>query len=192
MSRTYTVYAYWACCFRIVGPAPGGRNRWGKMRGMQNPGFTGLGLKQRGLACGTCCILLANHDRAPASPPPRASASRRRSAKPSDSMSAIGPKPTQRQRLVSAMIDLCARVGYQSVSIAEVSSRAGVSSATFYEQFDGKEDCLLAAFSAARARVYRQMQPRSTASRGWTRVETHSKGCLAGCRPTLPPAGCCW
>ena len=77
-------------------------------------------------------------------------------------MSAIGPKPTQRQRLVSAMIDLCARVGYQSVSIAEVSSRAGVSSATFYEQFDGKEDCLLAAFSAARARVYRQMQPRST------------------------------
>ncbi len=81
-------------------------------------------------------------------------------------MSAIGPKPTQRQRLVSAMIDLCARVGYQSVSIAEVSSRAGVSSATFYEQFDGKEDCLLAAFSAARARVYRQMQPRST-SESW-------------------------
>jgi AcrR family transcriptional regulator len=73
-------------------------------------------------------------------------------------MSAIGPKPTQRQRLVSAMIDLCARVGYQSVSIAEVSSRAGVSSATFYEQFDGKEDCLLAAFRASRARVFHQMQ----------------------------------
>lgn len=81
-------------------------------------------------------------------------------------MSAIGPKPTQRQRLVSAMIDLCARVGYQSVSIAEVSSRAGVSSATFYEQFDGKEDCLLAAFSAARARVYRQMEPQRT-SESW-------------------------
>jgi AcrR family transcriptional regulator len=73
-------------------------------------------------------------------------------------MSAIGPKPTQRQRLVSAMIDLCARVDYQSVSIAEVSSRAGVSSATFYEQFDGKEDCLLAAFRAARARVFHQME----------------------------------
>jgi len=81
-------------------------------------------------------------------------------------MSAIGPKPTQRQRLVSAMIERCARVGYQNVSIAEVSSRAGVSSATFYEQFDGKEDCLLAAFGAARARVWRQMEPQS-ASESW-------------------------
>lgn len=81
-------------------------------------------------------------------------------------MSAIGPKPTQRQRLVSAMIDLCARVGYQSVSIAEVSSRAGVSSATFYEQFDGKEDCLLAAFHASRARAFHQMQLRGD-SESW-------------------------
>jgi AcrR family transcriptional regulator len=82
-------------------------------------------------------------------------------------LSAIRPKPTQRQRLVSAMIELCARLGYQNVSVAEVSSRAGVSSATFYEQFDAKEDCLLAAFRAARARVYRQMDPRP-ASESWS------------------------
>jgi AcrR family transcriptional regulator len=52
-----------------------------------------------------------------------------------------------------------AREGYLNVSIAQVSARAGVSSATFYEQFDGKEDCLLAAYRAARGRVYRQVLP---------------------------------
>jgi AcrR family transcriptional regulator len=65
------------------------------------------------------------------------------------------------------MIELCARVGYQNVSVAEVSSRAGVSSATFYEQFDAKEDCLLAAFRAARARVYTQMDPQPV-SESWS------------------------
>jgi AcrR family transcriptional regulator len=95
-------------------------------------------------------------------------------------VSAIGPKPTQRQRLVSAMIELCARVGYQSVSVAEVSSRAGVSSATFYEQFDGKEDCLLAAFRAARARVYRQMDRRA-ASESWSEAARETlEGLFAG------------
>lgn len=92
----------------------------------------------------------------------RAPASRQRPPKSSDNMSAGESKPTQRQRLVGAMIELCARVGYQGVSIAQVSSHAGVSSATFYEQFEGKEDCLLAAFRAARARVFKQMQPVTT------------------------------
>jgi AcrR family transcriptional regulator len=60
------------------------------------------------------------------------------------------------------MIELCAQLGYQAVSVAQVSSKAGVSSATFYEQFEGKEDCLLAAFRAARARVFKQMRPVTT------------------------------
>jgi AcrR family transcriptional regulator len=76
------------------------------------------------------------------------------------------PKRTQRERLVDAMIELSAQAGYQSVSIAQVSSHAGVSSATFYEQFDGKEDCLLAAYRAARTRVFGHIQP-VAASSGW-------------------------
>lgn len=63
------------------------------------------------------------------------------------------PKKTQRERLIEAMTALCAQVGYRSVSIAQVSSRAGVSSATFYEQFDSKEACLLAAYQAAAERL---------------------------------------
>jgi AcrR family transcriptional regulator len=84
---------------------------------------------------------------------------RKRSAKARDTVSSKTPKRTQRERLVGAMIELAAREGYLNVSIAQVSTRAGVSSATFYEQFDGKEDCLLAAYRAARARVYRQVLP---------------------------------
>jgi AcrR family transcriptional regulator len=55
--------------------------------------------------------------------------------------------------LVNAMIELCARSGYQAVSVAQVSSHAGVSSATFYEQFEDKEDCLLVAYEVARGRI---------------------------------------
>lgn len=69
------------------------------------------------------------------------------------------PKRTQRERLIDAMIELSAKKGYQAVSITQVSSRARVSSATFYEQFDGKEDCLLAAYRAVVERVFEQMQP---------------------------------
>ena len=65
------------------------------------------------------------------------------------------------------MIELCAQLGYQAVSVAQVSSKAGVSSATFYEQFEGKEDCLLAAYRAARARVFQQMGTVRTSS-GWS------------------------
>ena len=57
------------------------------------------------------------------------------------------------------MIELCAQVGYHDISVAQVSATAGVSSATFYQQFDGKEDCLLAAFRAARARVFKHIEP---------------------------------
>ncbi len=44
------------------------------------------------------------------------------------------------------MIDLAATMGYGSASVARVSRAAGVSSATFYELFKDREDCLLAAY----------------------------------------------
>lgn len=64
------------------------------------------------------------------------------------------PKRSQRERLVDAMLELSATTGYHSVTVAQVSSRAGVSSATFYEQFEGKDDCMVAAYRAAVARIF--------------------------------------
>lgn len=55
----------------------------------------------------------------------------------------------QRRRLLRAMVDEVAERGYPAVSVAHVIARAGVSRATFYEQFDDKESCFLAAFDAA-------------------------------------------
>jgi AcrR family transcriptional regulator len=56
------------------------------------------------------------------------------------------------------MIELSAEGGYQAVSVAQVSSRARVSSATFYELFEGKEDCFVAAYRLVAERVLGQMR----------------------------------
>ncbi len=79
-----------------------------------------------------------------------------REAQAADAAAGTRGKPAQRERLMNAMIELSAKAGYQAVSIAQVSSHAGVSSATFYEQFEDKEDCLLAAYDVARERVLRE------------------------------------
>jgi AcrR family transcriptional regulator len=42
------------------------------------------------------------------------------------------------------MAEVCAEQGYAQTSVAEVAKRAGVSSVTFYKQFAGKRDCMLA------------------------------------------------
>jgi len=51
----------------------------------------------------------------------------------------------QRERLVAAMAEECAEVGYAEATVSAVSKRAGVSSVTFYKQFEGKRECMLAA-----------------------------------------------
>jgi AcrR family transcriptional regulator len=51
----------------------------------------------------------------------------------------------QRERLIAAIAEVCAERGYAETSVADVAKRAGVSTVTFYEQFAGKRECLLAA-----------------------------------------------
>jgi AcrR family transcriptional regulator/DNA-binding MarR family transcriptional regulator len=62
----------------------------------------------------------------------------------------------QRVRMLSAMAEVVCERGAGDVSVAHVVERAGVSRRTFYEIFDDREDCLLAAFDEAivRARGY--------------------------------------
>ena len=65
------------------------------------------------------------------------------------------------------MAVLSAEAGYQAVSIAQVSSHAGVSSATFYEQFASKQDCLLAAYRAANELTFDRMRRVMFGERDW-------------------------
>lgn len=52
----------------------------------------------------------------------------------------------QRARIVSAMAEVASELGYVGAAVAPVVARAGVSRRTFYELFEGREDCFLAAF----------------------------------------------
>jgi AcrR family transcriptional regulator len=63
----------------------------------------------------------------------------------------------QRERLVAAMAEVCAEGGYAEASVAAVAKQAGVSSVTFYKQFAGKQDCLLAAHEQLLGRLLEEV-----------------------------------
>jgi AcrR family transcriptional regulator len=60
---------------------------------------------------------------------------------------------SQRARLKAAMTELLGENGYAGVKIGELARRAAVSRAAFYEHFDSKEACLLAAYDDFAARL---------------------------------------
>jgi AcrR family transcriptional regulator len=57
---------------------------------------------------------------------------------------------SQRERLLAAMAHEVSARGYRATTITEVVKFASVSTRDFYELFDGKEECFLAAFDAVR------------------------------------------
>jgi AcrR family transcriptional regulator len=55
---------------------------------------------------------------------------------------------SQRERLLAALAQTVAARGYKATTITEIVKAASVSSKAFYENFDSKEECFLAAFQA--------------------------------------------
>jgi len=77
------------------------------------------------------------------------------------SVSDLGPLPgghhglsreqvaeSQRERLLAGLVHAVAAHGYKATTITEIVKAASVSSRDFYENFDSKEACFLAAFDA--------------------------------------------
>ena len=60
---------------------------------------------------------------------------------------------SQRERMVEAMIGVVTEKGYAEATVADIISTAGVSRATFYEQFTDKEDCFVAAYGTVMERM---------------------------------------
>jgi AcrR family transcriptional regulator len=56
---------------------------------------------------------------------------------------------SQRLRMLDALANAMAEKGYAQTTVADVLERAGVSRATFYEHFRGKEDAFVAAYETA-------------------------------------------
>jgi AcrR family transcriptional regulator len=57
-------------------------------------------------------------------------------------------RESQRGRMLAAMATAVGERGYGAVAVADVIAGAGVSRRTFYEHFDNKEECFLAAYDA--------------------------------------------
>jgi len=55
---------------------------------------------------------------------------------------------SQRSRMLEAIAAAVAARGYAGASVADVIERAGVSRKTFYEHFENKEECFLAAYDS--------------------------------------------
>jgi AcrR family transcriptional regulator len=60
---------------------------------------------------------------------------------------------SQRKRLQRAVVELTAAAGYESVTVRKLTKRARVSTGTFYSQFAGTDDCLLAAYADLMAEI---------------------------------------
>jgi AcrR family transcriptional regulator len=63
----------------------------------------------------------------------------------------------QRERLIIAMLNAAAELGYLETNVQDVIDRAGVSRPTFYEHFSNKEDCFLAAFDSSAERLRKKV-----------------------------------
>ena len=122
-------------------------------------------------------------------PARKQAAERRRGASKADDKAAQRrSRRPQRDRLLDAMIVLATKAGYQNVSIAQISAEAGVSRATFYEQFEDKEDCLLEAYRAAAERLLAQGGPVVTTG-DWSDAATDTLRELAHTLRRDPDAG---
>jgi AcrR family transcriptional regulator len=59
----------------------------------------------------------------------------------------------QRGRMIRAAAEVVGELGYGGMSVARITSRAGVSRRTFYDLFDDREACFLAVFEEVLARA---------------------------------------
>jgi len=73
----------------------------------------------------------------------------------------------QRARLTAALLRVVAEHGTQDLSVARIVTRAGVSRRTFYELFDGCEDCLVAGFDECMQRTAARVVPAYQSERRW-------------------------
>jgi len=73
----------------------------------------------------------------------------------------------QRERLLNGVVEAVAEHGYNATTITRITAAAKISRRTFYEHFEGKEDCFLAAFEMIESHVLEQMLSAPGAGEPW-------------------------
>jgi AcrR family transcriptional regulator len=76
---------------------------------------------------------------------------------------------SQRERLLAAVAHEVAARGYRATTITEIVKFASVSTRDFYELFDGKEACFLAAFDAVRDHLGELISSATSSQPDWPR-----------------------
>ena len=74
----------------------------------------------------------------------------------------------QRERLLAALASCVAEHGYNATTISQITAAASVSRRTFYEHFDGKEECFAAAYEALDAYLAVLMGEAANAEAEWS------------------------
>lgn len=73
----------------------------------------------------------------------------------------------QRERLISGLATAVAEHGYQAVTITHITKEAKVSRRVFYENFEGKEECFLAAFEVVVGHIHELAAEAVAAAADW-------------------------
>lgn len=76
---------------------------------------------------------------------------------------------SQRERLLEATIRVVATKGYAAATIGDLTAEAGISRTTFYELFEDKESCFLAAYDDAVDSLVRRIVAAYESEEGWPR-----------------------
>ncbi len=89
-----------------------------------------------------------------------------------DSMAPVVPFPglrkrPVRERLQEAMLEVSGELGYEQVAVKHVIERAKSSRATFYKNFNDKEDCFAQAHHDAGEWLYRRVMGVAEREEGW-------------------------
>ena len=74
---------------------------------------------------------------------------------------------SQRRRLLAGVAKALVEEGFARLTVEDVIRNAGVSRKTFYEYFESREECLLAAYDAASEGLWRAGEEAATAVEGW-------------------------
>ena len=73
----------------------------------------------------------------------------------------------QRERLLNGVVEAVAEHGYEATTISRIVEAAKISRRTFYEHFEGKEDCFLAAYEMIDAHVRESILAAPGATEPW-------------------------
>ncbi|HET7052756.1 MAG TPA: TetR/AcrR family transcriptional regulator [Solirubrobacterales bacterium] len=73
----------------------------------------------------------------------------------------------QRERIVTALVDVVAERGYHATTVANITKAASVSRRTFYEHFADKEACFLAAYEMVAEHIATSMRTAAEAFDEW-------------------------